>query len=177
MKKINILLIAVALTSFGCKKNSQNNTSHNSTNQIEKEKPSLSISLNYKTDKADVFKVLMNNIIIDEFQKKSIQFSEEVVPTSDFDNIKVDFDSDNISKNILIHLGNKVEKTVEIRDITVSYGNKVFKISNASDFNDFLIFNKFIEVDFDRKILRTKKVEGKLHPSFSLRQKLINQLK
>ena len=176
MKKVYLLSLALLTVIFGCKNNSETLTLQNNT-QIEKAKPSLIISINYKSDKIDVFKIMMNNIIVDEFQKKSIQFSEEVVPTSNFDNIEVKFDEDNFSKNIIVHLGNKNEKTVEIKDITVSFDDKVVKLSTPSDFNDFLVFNKFIDVDFDNKVIRTKKVDGKLYPTFSFRQKLINQLK
>src|SRR5690606_6595429 len=97
--------------------------------------------------------------------------------TSNCDMIIVDFEIGNLSKNIMFHLGNQAEKTIEIKSITITYGEKVFTLSKASDLNDYLVFNKFIEIQPDSKLLKVKKVEGQLYPSFSLRQKLINQFK
>ncbi|HZW62691.1 MAG TPA: hypothetical protein VFF15_03505 [Flavobacteriaceae bacterium] len=174
-KTISILLLAI-VTLTGCKNNSEPETIEKQK-PVEDTKPSLNISFVFKTDAADIFKIMMNNVIIDEFQKKSIHFSEEVFPTSDFDEMNVVFDSGNLSKNIMFHLGNQAEKTIEIKSITITYGEKVFTLSKASDLNDYLVFNKFIEIQPDSKLLKVKKVEGQLYPSFSLRQKLINQFK
>lgn len=172
--RIRVFLSLLFLMSLvACKNNSEEK---NHQEQVIK-KNNLEVLLLYKTNKADMFKIMMNNIVVDEFQKKSIQFTEEVVPTSEYDEMKVSFDEGNLSKNIIFHLGNKVEKTVEIKSITITYGDKVFSLSKPSDFNDFLIFNKFIEIEPNKKMIKTKRIDGKLYPTFSLRQKLINQLK
>ena len=49
----------------------------------------------------------MNNIKVDELQRKHIQIFETVSPSIDFDNIIAKFDKNNMSKNIVFGLGNK----------------------------------------------------------------------
>jgi len=137
----------------------------------------LTIDFNFKTDKQDVFKIMLNNIKVDELQNKNIHIYEEVVPSTGFDVIIAKFDAGNISNNIIIHLGNIEVKEVEIKNILVSYGNNQVNITSPEDLNKYIRFNKFIERDSSSNILNTKRVDGKHNPTFSIKRKLINLLK
>jgi hypothetical protein len=120
---------------------------------------------------------MLNNIVVDELQKKNIHFFEDVVPTSEEDAIVAMFDANNISNNIDINLGNKEVKNVEIKSVTISYGDMLFDLTSAEDFNKYLLFNKFIERDSTSKTLVTKRIDGKLNPTIRIKNNLMNQLK
>lgn len=139
-------------------------------------KKGLTIEFNFKTSKSDEFKIMMSNIKVDEFQKKNIQIVENVIPSTTEDKIVAKFDPNNISKQVVISLGNKVEKEVTINSILISYGDKHFNLKSPEDFNANLLFNKFIVRDSSSNTLTTKRIDGKLNPTFRIKNSLINQL-
>jgi hypothetical protein len=118
----------------------------------------------------------MNNIEVDELQKKHIHISENVEPSSNDDYIIAKFDPDNLSKQIVISLGNNNEKEVIIKSIIVSYGDKQFNLISPEDLNSNLVFNKFIIRDSTSNVISTKRIQGKLNPTIRLKNSLINQL-
>ncbi|WP_411893956.1 hypothetical protein [Winogradskyella sp. A2] len=146
------------------------------TNSEQKKSKSLKIHFIFRTNKADEFKIMMNNIEVDELQKKQIHISENVEPSSNDDYIVANFDPDNISKQIVIQLGSKIEKEVIINGILISFGDKTVNLNSPEDFNKHLVFNKFIERDSTSNKLITKRIEGKLNPTIRLKNSLINQL-
>ena len=120
---------------------------------------------------------MVNNIAVDELQKKNIHISEEVVPTSGIDEISANFGDNNISNNVLINFGNKEVKEVEIMDITVIFGNNQISLKTPEDQNRYLNFNKFIEKDTTSNKLRTKRVNGAHNPTIYFKRNLVNLLK
>lgn len=137
----------------------------------------LTINFNFKTNKKDVFKIMLNNIIVDELQSKNIHIYEDVLPSTSFDAIEAKFDTNNISNTIVFSLGNEEVKEVEIKNILVTYGNNQVDIKSPDDLNKYIRFNKFIERDSSSNTLNTKRVDGKLNPSFRIKNNLINLLK
>ncbi len=175
MKRIIGILALVMLINVSCK-----NKSKSITSEIKDETLTLkhlTISFNFKTNKQDIFKIMLNNIKIDELQNKNIHIFEDVTPSTGFDAIIAKFDADNISNNIIFSLGNKEVKEVEIKSILVSYGNNQVNITSPKDLNKYIRFNKFIKKDSLSNILHTQKINGKLNPTFSFKRRLINQLK
>ncbi|HCY80297.1 MAG TPA: hypothetical protein DHV22_01140 [Xanthomarina gelatinilytica] len=177
MQKKSYLIIVLAILSFSCNnvEKSKKDTDQSSKKLDVVKK--LSVSFNFKTNKADVFKIMMNNIVVDELQKKNIEIFENVIPSSNVDAIVAKFDPGNMSNNIVFHLGNKTIKEVEIKSILVSYGNNQYNISTAKDLSKYFVFNQFIERDSLSKKLIIKKVDGKLFPFFTMKQNLIKLLK
>lgn len=163
----------ILLTVCCNKNNQQTNSEKSESNSFEK---SLEINFNFKTNKADEFKLMMNNIEVDELQKKHIHITENVEPSSNDDYIVANFDPDNISKQIVIQLGSKIEKEVIINGILISFGDKTVNLNSPEDFNKHLVFNKFIERDSTSNKFITKRIEGKLNPTIRLKNSLINQL-
>jgi len=176
MLKLNVFsLFFIALLVLSC----QDKTNKvKSVEQVKVEiEPSLIIDLNFKTNKEGVFKIMMNNIQVDELQKKSIHFSEDVISTTTEDAIKAEFDANNISDNIIISFGNKEVKEIEIVNLFVSYGSSQINISSPSDIEKYLAFNKFIERDSTSNKIRTKKINGQHNPGLFFKRNLINLLK
>ncbi len=178
MKKV-ILILMLLLFIVSCKNESKINETEKPSNQAKTEKVSeqLEIEFRFKTNKKDVFKIMMNNIEVDELQKKNIHFFETVEPTSNYDYIDAKFDEGNMSKKITINLGDKKIKTVEIQSINISYKNNVINISSHKDINKYLRFNKYIERDSASSIIKTKKVKGQHKPAITFSKKLINEIK
>ena len=176
MKK-SVLILTVIIGFVACKNDKIVNTEKvTSPIKIEEDDKELVVKLGFKTNKNDVFKIMVNNIVVDELQKKNIHVIEEVVPTSGVDDITANFGVNNISNNILIHLGNKAVKEVEIVDMTVSYGKNRISLKTPEDQNKYLIFNKFIDKDTTTVKLKTKRVDGTHNPVIYFKRNLINLL-
>lgn len=173
MKNAIYVLIFVVII-FGCNEQKTHVLQETEVNKVQEK--SLSIDFKFKTSEADEFKIMMNNIKVDEFQKKNIQIVENVIPSTTEDKIVAKFDPNNISKQVVISLGNKVEKEVTINSILISYGDKHFNLKSPEDFNANLLFNKFIVRDSSSNTLTTKRIDGKLNPTFRIKNSLINQL-
>ncbi len=170
MKKLLLTLILVL--NYSCKENTKEK-------KIVEKMPApkaLTIDFSFKTNKTDKFTIMLNNIEVDELQMKNIHFFEDVNPSSSYESINAKFDSGNISKNIIFNLGNKEVKEVELKNILISYGNKEFNIGTIAEIYDFLQFNKFIVKDSTSNTIKTKRVDGKHNPTFSIKRKLINKL-
>ena len=174
MKIKFIILILLTLSIISCNESNQ----QKNPKEIEPDnfKKGLTIEFNFKTSKSDQFKIMMNNIKVDEFQKKNIQIIENVINSAGDDNIVADFDPNNLSKQIVIHIGGKIEKEVVINGILISYGDKQFHLTSPEEFNSNLVFNKFIVRDSTTNKLTTKRIDGRLNPTIRIKNSLINQL-
>ena len=176
--KNTVLILAIMMLFVACKKEKPSNMVTEPTPIIiENDIKELIIKLSFKTNKSDVFKIMVNNIAVDELQKKNIHISEEVVPTSGVDKISANFGDNNISNNVLINFGNKEVKEVEIMDITVIFGNNQISLKTPEDQNRYLNFNKFIEKDTTSNKLRTKRVNGAHNQTIYFKRNLVNLLK
>nr|WP_321233983.1 hypothetical protein [uncultured Psychroserpens sp.] len=166
------VLVFIVLCFISCKE-AKNEKELKNTHKEQKE---LIITLGLKTDTEDVFKIVMDNIIIDEFQKKNIVIRETLPVISNFENITANFGANNFSNNIHINLG-KQTKTVKFNSIEITYGGKVLTI-NSDNFNEYLRVNKFVEfnkIDFN---IVTKKVDKNHNPQIILKPsalKLLNK--
>lgn len=174
--KRSLILLTTMILFVNCKGPTDNQEISNETKSTEEVSKQLEIRFSFKTNKTDVFKIMMNNIEVDELQKKNIQIFETVSPTSDFDNIVAKFDEGNMSKNIVFSLGNKNVKEVTIDNINISYNNKVIDISKPEDINKFLRFNKYVKRDSTSNKIKTKRVDGKHNPTFTFSKSLAKQL-
>lgn len=177
MKRIFIVLLIASIFTIGCDKAKENEKANKNTKKSENLEEQLEVRVSFKTNKEDVFKITMNNIQIDELQKKNIQFFETISPTPNYEEITAKFDKGNMSEKIIVSLGNKKLKKVDIDKITVTYKNKAMEFGTAEDLFKFFRFNKYVVVDSTSKVVQTKRFEGQHNPSFSFTKRLINQLK
>lgn len=179
MYKINIMpFVFLFLLTLGCKENEKNTevTNNNKSNILIAE-PGLKIKLRYKTNKADEFTAMMNNIEVDQIQKKNIHIIEQVQPSTEVDFMVAEFDAGNLSDNVLIHLGDKNLKKVDIIDISVTYGKNEFYASTVEDLEKYFVFSKCIEREPGEKTLKTIRADGILYPVIYFKRSFINALK
>jgi hypothetical protein len=170
----NSFFIFILLMFCSCKKNTEQKNNENQLG-VEPEKE-LIIKIGFKTSKEDVFRVMLNNIEIDKFQKKNIQIRETVPVTNDFESIVAKFGTNNISNNLIINFGNKFVKEIELNGIELSYGANSVLITN-SNFKKHFNLNQFMRFDSINKKFITFKKEGRHQPSFIAKRSLINLLK
>ena len=97
------------IISYACKSdvNEQTDSSENHKTSVETEVKELEVVLDFKTNKDDKFKLMLNNIRVDEFQNKNVQIIEKVNQTSSVDKIITKFGDNNISNNFIINLRTK----------------------------------------------------------------------
>ena len=173
----NGLLALLLVLTIGCKSDTKENVTASDKTQVEVKSQTneLNVVINFKTNKADNFKISLNNIVVDEFQKKNVQVIEKVSPTTATDIIKAKFGANNISKNITINFGNKVVKEVEIESIELSFGSNTKSIK-ASDLSKNFTMNKYISFDETTFRITTQRVEGKHNPTITLKKTILNKL-
>lgn len=160
--KTSILLLFVIF--FSCNEKTKNNSEDLNNNKLINS-PELTVSIQFKSNKADNFRLSLNNIIVDEYQNKNIQIIEKIQPSTNFDEISANFGPNNISNNIVINLGNKQEKRIQIKNIKISYGDKEIYIDNVVDFKTHFAYNKFIKLDsLSNIIINTIEKEGVINP-------------
>ena len=173
MNKI-VLLILIIGFSYSCKE-----SSNRKENNIEIENKliskSLTVNFSFKTNKSDVFRIILNNIEVDDLQKKNINIFERVNPSNEFDRIIAKFDSDNLSNNLVINLGNKEQKEIKINTIEFAYDKNAIVITK-SNFDKFLRVNQFIDYNKENFSIKTKRVNEKHSPSIIARKTLIDFL-
>ena len=174
MKGIEKVFIACCLIIISCK-----NAIEEPLVVEEKSAPAekLIVDFSFKTDQQDTFRIMMNNIEVDELQKKNIQFSEEVAPSSSFENFHAEFDANNMSNNVVINLGNKSIKKVEIESIKITYGDNEIIASTPVQLKEYFVLNKFVTLDSVGSTLSTNRVDNQHFPAISLKRKSINYLK
>ncbi|EMQ95966.1 hypothetical protein D778_01856 [Xanthomarina gelatinilytica] len=173
MIKAGVILLTFMFL-FSCKNDTKNDNQVIENSVVETPKE-LVVKLGFKTSVKDEFRIMLNNIEIDEFQKKNILIRETVPVSSGFESIVANF-GNNISNNLIINLGNKNLKEIELNGIEVSYGEKRVLVTNENIRKHFNI-NKFVEFDSIKRVFKTIKVAGKHQPSFVARRSLINILK
>lgn len=170
--KYNILFICLLILLGSC---SQKKSSINDAKDLTIAKSEiLLVKLELKTTVKDEFRIMLNQIEIDEFQKMNIQASEVIPVTSHYESMKVDFFENMFSKKIVIGLGNKFPKRVEIKSISVSKGLNIIDIPQAQ-IEEYFTANKYVIFDDDMNIT-TKKIDGKHAPILFANSRLINLL-
>jgi hypothetical protein len=174
MKKIFLGMLFLVII-YSCN-NAKNENTKAEVFAAPKEEKELVVKISFKTSKEDIFKITLNNIVVDELQKKSIQIYETVPPSSSFENIIAKFGVNNISNSIIFNLGNKEQKEIELNNIELSYGVNTIQIT-TSNFNKYLRYNQFIDFNEDTFSLKTKRDKGKHNPVIFARKTLIDFLK
>ena len=169
---VNITLIFLVLN-FSCKDAEKKTI----VEQDQIAPKQLTIDFNFKTNKQDIFKISMRNFKVDRLQKKTIEIFEHVVPSKNYDAIIAKFGPGNLSNDVVIYLGNETEKLIELKNILISYGDNLLNLSTPADFNEHLVFNKFIERDTLSNLLKTRKLNGILNPIIRFKRNTINLLK
>lgn len=167
MKIKSILITIIILIVFvSCKEKTE-------TIEVETIENSFKVEFIFKSNKEDLFKIMLNNIVVNDFQKKNIHFHENIIKTTNEDKVSVNFGNDK-SYNLLINFGNKNEKIVDITNILLIYNDKEV-IVTPSNISDYFIFNKFISIN-DKGQLVTKTVDGAHNPIIVLKRKAFNEL-
>lgn len=170
MKHI-VLSVFTCIVLFSCKENKPLESVKNSNTEKEK---ILSVSLELKTTKEDEFRVMLNQIKVDEFQKMNIQASEVIPITTSYEKMSVRFFENTFSNKLVIGLGNKQPKRVDVNNISLSYGTNIVNIPKAQ-LSTYFNPNKYANFDDNMSII-TEAVKGNHTPALYANTKLINLL-
>jgi|SRR5690606_13123167 len=168
-KTISILLL---VTLFGC-----NNTKENKVHNEEVLEKYFSVHISFKSNQPDKVNVSLRNIVIDEFQNKSVIFQESIIASNDFDELKVVFGANDKASNFAINLGIENEKLFEIKSIKLAYGAKEVFIENTADFKKYFALNKYVNLEAGSIIkLNTLRINNQLNPVIYAKSQLLNRL-
>lgn len=170
MKQV-LLILFIGCILFSC---NENKSVANGDNTPSEQKKVLSVSIELKTTHDDEFRIMLNQIEVDEFQKMDIRAYEVIPATNNYDKMTARFFDKIISKKLVIGLGNKHLKTVDINRISMSYGTSslvIPKVELSSYFNT----NSYASFDNQMNIV-TQKDNGRHLPALYANAKLINAL-
>ncbi|MFT4800474.1 MAG: hypothetical protein ACI93N_000232 [Flavobacteriaceae bacterium] len=170
MKKVFFALVTLVLISC----NNDKPQIEEKSEIIEEKAKELIVEIKFKTNKEDLFKLTLNNIIVDDFQSKRIVVTENVSPTSGIDTLIANF-GENISNVLNINFGNKELKEIEIESINILYGENKIKVL-PSELKKYFVLNKFVELDTSSNKLITRRVDNKFNPSINLKKKVLLNL-
>ena len=133
------------------------------------------VEMNFKSNTEDEFKLMLNNVEVDEFQRKNIHVLEKVIPTTSEESLSANF-GENYSTDFQINLGNKTPKEVEFISMTVKYGDRAIQISRQN-LNEYVaVNNKYVAYDSISGILKTSMVDGRHFPTVIMRKKTLRSL-
>ena len=170
MKQI-VLSVFSCIVLFSCK---ENKPTVNVESSDSEKKSILTVSVELKTTKEDEFKVMLNQIDVDEFQKMNIQATEVIPVTNNYEKMRVSFFENTFSNKLVIGLGNKHPKSVDIKNISLSYGTRSINISKAQ-LSTYFSANTYSYFDDNMTIIT--KIEKDQHtPALYANTKLINLL-
>lgn len=167
MKKLAFILLVFVVA---CKNEPKETAEEPQTTEVEEVVNELEIVMNFKTDTAGEFKLMLNNVKMDEFQRKNIHVIEKVEPATGIDELRASFGPNNISNNIYINFGNKATKNVEISNIQIQYGDKGFNI-DANALTEYFSLNKYVVFDSVTNTIKTQRVGDIHNPSITLKRK------
>jgi hypothetical protein len=171
----NIILILILTMSFACKNEIKDNPNSDLQTKSEELKNELIVEIYFKTNKEDYFRLILSNIIVDEFQNKHITIVEAVAPSTLSDKLTANFGEGNMSSSIEIVLGDKEEKEIEIESMRFSYGANVLDIK-VTELTKYFTFNKYVSQNSSNNKLLTHSIDGKQWPVLKLNQEAINLL-
>lgn len=175
MKKL--VLVLLIMISAGCKnENKADEQNKEAQTVVVEPKKELIVQLEFKTNQEDEFKLMLNDIIKDDYQKKNIHILEKVIPTTSAESMTANF-GENISNNFRFNLGNKVPKEVEIISMNLSYGSNSVQITPQNINDYFAVNNKYVQYDTVTNTLKTSVVDGKHFPTIVMRGKTLNTLR
>ena len=174
MKKTVFILLIISIL-FGCNNDKKIEFKENQTEKIKPFKREFIVDISFKTNTQGEIKIMMNDIVRDEFQKSNIHIFESVIPTSTFDNFTANFGKNNISNNIFLNFGSKGEKIIDINYINISFGDNEVNIL-PENLKTYFTFNKYIKYDSINKKLVTFKNENTHNPTLILNRNIIQEL-
>lgn len=177
MKKLFLAIITLIFISCDTKKPEVVEEPIVVENEVKKEKPNkLIIIAELKYSQSEDIKLFATNVFINNNRSMNINITEKVNKSDTFNNVTLDF-PDNIKPDyqLGINLGVKIPKTIEIKNMNVSFGDSEFSIQ-GTELNDYFTFNKFLEYNPENGLITTNLVDGKLNPIMFFRRKIIDQL-
>lgn len=173
MKKI-ILVGLVILFTFSCSNEPKKESKPIEIEKVKETKKEFIVKISFRTNKSDSFILMLNNIVIDEFQRKDINIKEEVSQASNFELITANF-GESISESFRINIGNKEVKNVEIDFIKISFGEKKLEMSSR-ELGNYFSFNDFVSYDTINSKFETRRIEGKHYPFLILKKEFMISL-
>lgn len=142
MKKIIIIsLLLFIVSNLSCKEQEDNESK-----PIEvKKNDELKFKVTLNTSTSDDFRLLLNNIKKDN-SKINIQVSESLKAGDEDQTIEINIKENYFPQEIIVDLGQKEQKTVDIKDIYIKASNFELNIPK-NKINHFFYPNQFISYD------------------------------
>ena len=178
MEKLIFVFLMVTIVS--CKNNKEESVKKDAivdSEIIEPTKPNkFIVSIELKYSQSEDIKLFTNDVFINNNRSMSISIKEKVTKSDNFKTVLLDFPEDiKPDYQVGLSFGTKIVKTIEIKNIRISYGDVEFAFT-SQELNDYFVFNKFIDYNPETGLIQTKKADGRLNPIMFLRGKIMDKL-
>ncbi len=175
MKRLTTLLVLLLLSCGGNQEEQKVIKNTNKEPELSKPK-TLIIELEIETDSPEDFKLIANDIFLNNGQSMDLYITQRINPNETSKKIRFEL-PDNIVPdfNIGISLGTKKEKEVKINNVDISIGSLSYQI-NSNNLITYFRPNKFVDYDDESGALKTKTVDGKHNPMIFLRKRYVDKI-
>tara|TARA_R110002073_G_scaffold56835_15_gene144551 strand:- start:18726 stop:19268 length:543 start_codon:yes stop_codon:yes gene_type:complete len=163
-KSIFILTASLFLVLFSCREN-KDESKEKIEEEATTEEPTLKVKINAKVLVDDVFEVYYYETGQQTFHHEDFVFTK-VDGDSLFQDIVFELPEITYPERLRLDLGkNTNQKEIELRAITLSYGEKEYNFSKEEIENEFKP-SKFIDFNKETRIIKMKEINGKYDPYF-----------
>ena len=172
--KINQILILISLILLpSCNQGVKENPV---VEEPIKKAKQLVVEATIKVSKPAEIKLFANKIFLSNDQEMNISITHKLNAISDAKDVQFKFPEElNPDYQLGLSLGTKYEKEIELNKLTLSYGETKF-IIEPETLDDYLVFNKFIDIDTVTNKLTTNKLGNNHNPMVFFRRKILDSL-
>lgn len=154
---INKLFILFFLSLASCQ-NSNNNEEDNSLENKENLKKTLTIEIDYISNKDDTFRMIYNKTLFND-QLIDLTINNHITAKKKSQKLTFQMPIKGRPKSISLGLGNEEEKEIIFKKVTLKFEDNIFEI-HQKDIKKYFTFNKYVSFDSSTNTLKTKRINN-----------------
>ncbi|WP_397364202.1 hypothetical protein [Olleya sp. R77988] len=154
---LNSIFILFFLSIVSCQDDNKNQQI-DSTNAINNLKHTLSIDIEYISNKDDVLRMIFNKTLFKE-QLIDLTINKHIISKSKLQKLSFQMPIKGRPKSISIGLGNEEEKEIVLKKVKLNFDQNTFVI-NQKDIIKYFTLNKYVSFDKTTHTLKTKRINN-----------------
>jgi hypothetical protein len=176
-----IFFILVLILCYSCKNEDkvidETQSTDNTEKKIEEKKVSkFTFEIDLETSLPDDFSLFTNELFLNNNQFMDIVIVNKLNANETSKTIIFELPEGLFPDyNLGFSLGRKNVKEVKVNYIKISYGGSTFDIK-SSEVSDYFNPNRFVEINKETGVIKTKKIDGKHNPRMTFKRKFLDTM-